>query len=273
MSEFRGSVTVITGAGSGIGRALAQQAAARGAKLALSDINAGGLAETVGTLPAGTEVKSYSLDVSRRDAVVAHAADVKRDFGAAHFLFNNAGATVIGTFEHLSIEEMEWQLGINLWGVIYGTKAFLPIMLAQREGCIVNISSVFGLVGFPLQSGYNIAKFGVRGLTECLWSELDGTGVRAVCVHPGGIRTNIERAGRRAAAAGEFEAIFEPMANELLVTPPEECAADIIAGVERGKRRILTGSKSSQFWWMSRLLPNRYPSLILADIRRRMARA
>ncbi len=111
----------------------------------------------------------------------AHADDVKRDFGTAHLVVNNAGATVVGTVEHLSIEEIEWQLGINLWGVIYGTKAFLPMMLAQREGCIVNISSVFGLVGFPLQSAYNISKFGVRGLTECLWSELDGhRGARSV---------------------------------------------------------------------------------------------
>ena len=105
---------------------------------------------------------------------------------------------------------IEWQLAINLWGVIYGTKAFLPMLLAQREGCIVNISSVFGLVGFPLQSAYNISKFGVRGLTECLWSELEGTGVRAVCVHPGGIRTNIDRAARRCAVLPAFWRIFSP---------------------------------------------------------------
>ena len=164
----------------------------------------------------------------------AHAEDVKRDFGTAHFVINNAGATVVGTIEHLSIEEIEWQLGINLWGVIYGTKAFLPMMLAQREGCIVNISSVFGLVGFPLQGAYNISKFGVRGLTECLWSELEGTGVRAVCVHPGGIRTNIEKAGRRCAASGAEEAALRRAGGQMLMTPPEECAADIIAGIERG---------------------------------------
>ena len=160
-------------------------------------------------------------------------------------MINNAGATVVGTVEHLTVDEIEWQLGINLWGVIYGTKAFLPMMLAQREGCIVNISSVFGLVGFPAQGAYNISKFGVRGLTECLWSELEGTGVRAVCVHPGGIKTNIEKAGRRCAAAGEEEARFSTLADKMLMTPPEDCAADIIAGVERGKRRIITGNKSS----------------------------
>jgi NAD(P)-dependent dehydrogenase (short-subunit alcohol dehydrogenase family) len=264
MSCFTEKVAVITGAGSGIGRSLALRLAGRGARLALSDINAAGLQETLAALPGGAEARGYALDVSNRAAVFAHADDVRRDFGTAHFVFNNAGATVVGTVAHLSIEEIEWQLGINLWGVIYGTKAFLPMMLAQREGCIVNISSVFGLVGFPLQSAYNISKFGVRGLTECLWSELDGTGVRAVCVHPGGIRTNIDKAGRRCAASGAEEAEFDGMAERMLVTPPEDCAADIVAGVERGRKRILTGSKSTTIYWLSRLLPNGYPAVLRA---------
>jgi len=264
MSSLTGKVVVITGAGSGIGRALAQQLATMGARLALSDIDSAGLAQTMNSLKADTDARGYPLDASNREAVFAHAEQVKRDFGTAHCVINNAGATVIGTIEHLKIEEIEWQLGINLWGVIYGTKAFLPMMLAQREGCIVNISSVFGLVGFPAQGAYNIAKFGVRGLTECLWSELEGTGVRAVCVHPGGIRTNIEKTGRRCAAAGEAESTFKGLADKLLVTPPEKCAADIIAGIESGKRRVITGHKSTSLWWLSRLLPNRYPAVLKA---------
>lgn len=262
MSMFAGKVAVITGAGSGIGRALAQQLAGKGARLALSDVNAQGLDETIRSLPGVTEVRGYALDVSNRQAVFAHADDVKRDFGTVHVVINNAGATVVGTVEHLTVEEIEWQLGINLWGVIYGTKAFLPMMLAQSEGCIVNISSVFGLAGYPAQGAYNISKFGVRGLTECLWSELEGTGVRAVCVHPGGIKTNIEKAGRRCAAAGEEEARFSMLADKLLKTPPEQCAADIIAGVERGKRRIITGHKSTSLYWLTRLMPNRYPAIL-----------
>ena len=262
MTQFSGKVAVVTGAGSGIGRALAQQLAAKGARLALSDVNAAGLAETMRSLPASSDARSYALDVSNRQAVFGHADDVRRDFGTAHFVVNNAGATVVGTVAHLTIEEIEWQLSINLWGVIYGTKAFLPTMLSQREGCIVNISSVFGMVGFPLQSAYNISKFGVRGLTECLWSELEGTGVRAVCVHPGGIKTNIEKAGRRCAASGAEEAEFDGMAEKMLLTPPEDCAADIIAGVERGRRRIVTGHKSTSLWWLSRLLPNAYPAVL-----------
>jgi len=262
MNGFKDKVVVITGAGSGIGRALAQRLAGKGARLALSDVNAKGLEETLGSLPAVTEARGYALDVSDRQAVFAHADTVKRDFRTAHCVINNAGATMIGTIEHMTVDEIDWQLGINLWGVIYGTKAFLPMMLAQSEGCIVNISSVFGLVGYPAQGAYNISKFGVRGLTECLWSELEGTGVRAVCVHPGGIKTNIEKAGRRCAAAGEEEARFSALADKLLQTSPDDCAADIIAGIEQGRKRIITGNRSTTLYWLSRLLPNAYPAIL-----------
>ncbi len=259
---FRDKVAVVTGAGSGIGRALSAQLGAAGARLALSDIDIAGLSETLRLLPAGVEARSYSLDVASREAVFAHADDVQRDFGAAHFVFNNAGATMIGTFEHLGVDEIEWQLAVNLWGVIYGSKAFLPMMLAQREGCIVNISSVFGLVGFPAQSAYAISKFGVRGLTECLWRELEGTGVRAVSVHPGGIKTNIERLGRRCRRSAEQEAVFSTLGEKLLTTPPEMCAADILNGVRRGKRRVITGHRSMSLFWLSRLMPNSYHSIV-----------
>lgn len=260
--SFKGKVAVVTGAGSGIGRALALQLAAAGARLALSDIDAAGLSQTMRLLPAGTEARGYGLDVSSREAVFAHAEDVRRDFGAAHFVFNNAGTSLVGTFEHLDMDEMDWQLGINLWGVIYGSKAFLPMMLAQREGCIVNISSIFGLIGYPAQSAYNISKFGVRGLTECLWRELEGTGVRAVSVHPGGIKTNIERAARRCRLAGEKEAGFSALAEKIMITPPEVCAADILNGVRRGKKRVLTGNQSMPLFWLSRLMPNSYHSVV-----------
>jgi NAD(P)-dependent dehydrogenase (short-subunit alcohol dehydrogenase family) len=261
-SHFKDKVAVVTGAGSGIGRALALQLAAGGARLALSDVDAAGLAQTMNLLAPGTEASAYKLDVSSREAMFAHADDVKRDFGATHFVFNNAGATLVGTFEHMDMDEMEWQLGINLWGVIYGSKAFLPMMLAQREGCIVNVSSIFGLIGFPAQSAYNISKFGVRGLTECLWRELEGTGVRALCVHPGGIKTNIERSGRRCRNAGAAEANFSELGAKLLVTPPETCAADILNGVRRGKKRVMTGNKSNALFWLARLMPNSYHSLV-----------
>lgn len=262
MNNAKNKVVVISGAASGIGRELALQLAQKGAKLALSDINAETLDETIKLLPAGVEAKAYIVDMSKREAVFAHAAEVARDFGTAHWVFNNAGATVVGTIEHLTIEEIEWQLNINLWGVIYGTKAFLPMLLAQREGVIVNISSIFGLIGFPAQGAYNIAKFGVRGLTECLWSELKGTGVSAVCVHPGGIKTNIGRTGRISDHAGEFEAEQAKKVGDWLITPPADCARDIIQGVEAGKSRIITGFRSSTVFWLARLLPNHYPLIL-----------
>jgi len=262
MSIFNNKVVVITGAGSGIGRALALDLAGRGARLALSDINQAGLTETLKLLPASCEARGYPLDAASCEAMFAHADEVKRDFGTAHVIINNAGATVVGTVANTSIDEYEWQLNLNLFGVLYGTKAFLPTFLEQREGWIVNISSIFGLVAFPAQSAYNMSKFAVRGLTECLWQELEGTGVQAVCVHPGGIRTNIEKSARRCKAAGELEEKFSALADAMLLTPPEQCAADILDGMERGKRRILTGNKSSTMFWLSRLLPNSYPRVL-----------
>lgn len=267
---FENKVVVVTGAGSGIGRELALQFADAGARLALSDINQQGLDQTLqmissrtsGTARAAGAVKGYIVDASSHDAVYAHAEDVKSDFGTAHYVINNAGATVFGTVEHTSIEEYKWQLDINIWGVLYGTKAFLPMMLQQKEGCIVNMSSVFGLLGFPTQSAYNMSKFAVRGLTECLWSELEGTGVRAVCVHPGGIKTNIEKSGRVCQAATEADRAFSASAAKLLKTPPEDCAADIIQGLRKGKNRIITGNKSTTMFWLGRLFPNSYPKLL-----------
>ncbi|MBV8665485.1 MAG: SDR family oxidoreductase [Burkholderiaceae bacterium] len=269
MNVFQGKVAVITGAGSGIGRQLAVQLAAQGARLAISDINESGLQQTVAMCRAAQsqcEVRSYKLDVSSREQVFAHAEDVKRDFGSVHYLFNNAGVTLVGTIEHSSIEEFEWQLGINLWGVIYGVKAFLPIMLAQRAGHIVNISSIFGMIGFPGQGAYNVSKFGVRGLTECLWSELEGTGVQATTVHPGGIRTEIGAKARMCKLADEQEHKMLPLVDRMLITPPEECAANILRGVAQGKRKIVTGHKATLVDWLSRLVPVNYGGFVKRDM-------
>lgn len=262
MKTFSDKVAVITGAGSGIGRALAIQLAADGARLALSDVNDTGLAETATQLTPGAVVRTYRLDVSSREAVFAHADQIRADFGTAHILFNNAGTNLFSTFEHQTIEEMRWLLDINLWGVIHGTKAFLPMMLAQREGCIVNLSSVFGLVGFPMHSAYNISKFGVRGLTESLWSELEGTGVEAVCVHPGGIKTGFEARSRMSGAAGAREAAMKAKAATLMVTTPADCAMAILTGIRQGKRRIVTGRHAKLLYWLPRILPAGYPRFL-----------
>jgi short-subunit dehydrogenase len=259
---FKNKVAVITGAGSGIGQALAVALAREGARLALSDIDEAGLARTQTLLPGTSEVRLYRLDVTDEHAVFAHADQVLADFGAAHLLFNNAGSALLGTFANQTLEEARWLVDLDLWSVVYCSKAFLPQMLAQSEGCIVNISSIAGLVGLPGLNTYNLVKFAVRGLTESLWSELEGTGVAAICVHPGGIKTNIERASRHCAQTGAIEQRMDEANQRALITPPERCAADILAGIRKGKRRILTGHRSSATDWLARLLPNRYPPLI-----------
>jgi NAD(P)-dependent dehydrogenase (short-subunit alcohol dehydrogenase family) len=262
--KFSGKVAVVTGAGSGIGRQLAIQLAERGCKLALSDVNMNGLAETVRLCPQGTEVRSYRLDVAKRDDMMAHADDVKRDFGTAHFIFNNAGVTVAATFDHMTLDEMQWLLDINLHGVLWGSKAFLPMMLAQREGHIVNISSIFGFIGYPAQSAYNIAKFGVRGLNECLWRELEGTGVKAVSVHPGGIQTDIAKSALMGKHAGQVERNMMAKTDKLLVTPAADCVRDILVGIERGRDRIVTGKLSSVAALLPRLFPRGYHRVLQA---------
>jgi NAD(P)-dependent dehydrogenase (short-subunit alcohol dehydrogenase family) len=258
---FKDKVVVITGAASGIGRALAVAMAAEGARLALADLNLRALEETVSLLPPGTSAQAYALDVSSRDAVFGFAENVQRDFGAAHVIVNNAGTATLATFEHVTLEEIEKVLAINLWGVIYGTKAFLPIMQKQREGCIVNISSVFGLVATPCSVAYTISKFGVRGLTETLWYELEGTGVRAVLVHPGGINTHISKAPE-AQFAGDYERRVAEGNLRQMTTAPADCARQIVEGLKRGDKRLLVGNGAKALHWISRLFPNSDVALV-----------
>jgi NAD(P)-dependent dehydrogenase (short-subunit alcohol dehydrogenase family) len=259
---FNRKVVAITGAASGIGQALAVQFARKGARLALSDISRKGLDETTAMLPKETEARPYLVDVGSRESVFHYADDVCRDFGAAHYVINNAGTSVIASFRNITIEEVEKVININLWGVIYGTKAFLPPILRQREGCIVNISSVFGLVATPGSVAYTISKFGVRGLTETLWQELEGTGVRAVLVHPGGINTNIPKNAQAAQVEGEFERRIMEANKKQRITPPADCARDIVAGLAAGKKRLLVGNGAKQLHLLSRLMPDGYGGVI-----------
>jgi NAD(P)-dependent dehydrogenase (short-subunit alcohol dehydrogenase family) len=259
---FKSQVAAITGASSGIGRALAVELAGRGARLALADIDGVALAQTLQMLPPETEARPYLLDVASQDAVFGFAADVHRDFGAIHYIVNNAGTGVVATVEHLTIAEIERVLNINLWGVIFGTKAFLPIMLAQKEGCIVNISSVFGLLATPCNAAYVMSKFAVRGLTETLWQELDGTGVRAVVVHPGGINTNIAKHTPRSQNEGEFERKLMAGMLRQMSTSPKECAVQIITGLESGKKRLVVGNGARTIHRISRLFPDSYGGLL-----------
>lgn len=269
IKSFENKVAVITGAGSGIGRSLAVGLAKKGCHLALSDINEKGLQETVALINApGIKVTTSKLDVANREAVYQHAEQVIADHGKANIIVNNAGVALGETIEDMSYENFEWLMNINFWGVVYGTKAFLPHIKATGEGQIVNISSVFGIIAVPTQAAYNAAKFAVRGFTECLREELeiDNCGVSATCVHPGGIKTGIAR-NSRVGKLGRYEAVaggknigdrFEKIAR----TTPDEAAAVIIDGIRRNKRRVLIGTDAYLIDSMQRFLPTGYQKIL-----------
>lgn len=199
MKSFKNKVAAVTGAGSGIGQAIAIALAKQGCHLALSDISEAGLAKTVELLtPYSVKVTTQKVDVAKRDEVATWAKAVVNEHGQVNLIFNNAGVAIGSTAEGVSYEDLEWLIGINFWGVVYGTKEFLPYLKQSGDGHIINISSMFGLTAQPTQSAYNASKFAVRGFTESLRQELDlqNAGVSATCVHPGGIRTNIAKAAR-----------------------------------------------------------------------------
>ena len=273
MKSFEDRVVVITGAASGIGRALACAFAREGAKLALADVDRKGLEETA-TLTGAADCLLATVDVADRAAVESFAADVRARFGVAHVVVNNAGVAVSETIADTRYEDFQWIMGINFWGVVHGTCAFLPLARAADEAVIVNVSSVFGLIAFPTQGAYNASKFAVRGFTEALRHECDGSNVRAVCVHPGGIRTNILRNARfysdafgasdHARSIEEFERIAR--------TTPERAARKIIDGIRKRKLRILIGPDAYLIDVVQRLLPARYMKVVSAVVARAATR-
>jgi NAD(P)-dependent dehydrogenase (short-subunit alcohol dehydrogenase family) len=278
MKSFKDKVAAITGAGSGIGRALAMGLAKEGAHLALSDINATTVEETAELVrPLGAHVTTKVLDVSKRPEVYAWADEVVRDHAKANLVFNNAGVAVGSMLEGVSYEDFEWIMGINFWGVVYGTKAFLPHLRAAGEGHIVNISSVFGLISVPGNGTYNASKFAVRGFTEALRQELDLTGgtVSCTCVHPGGIKTNIARDSRisdnlkgvlvkdLASGKRDFEKMF--------ITTADQAAATILRAVHKNQRRVLVGPDARAIDVFARLMPTAYQRFNVRMARRRVS--
>ena len=249
MKNFKNKVAAITGAASGMGRTLALDLAGRGCHLALSDVNAKGLAETAQlATKLGVKVTTAQVNVADRDQMYAWAAQVVRDHGKVNLIFNNAGVAVGATVETVKPEDFEGIMGINFWGVVWGTQAFLPHLKASGEGHVVNTSSLFGLLAVPTQGTYNASKFAVRGLTEALRQELDmeQCGVSATCVHPGGIRTNIAMAARidpamAALGGGDVEAARKRFDKLLNTTTAESAARQILRAVERNQRRVLVG--------------------------------
>ena len=271
--EVDGRTAYVSGAASGIGRAVALRLAAHGCPVAIVDQDEDGLGSTA-ELIAGP-VLARTLDVRDRSAQMAFAAEVAQWAPAPlGMVFNNAGVATSQGIADGSVEDDEWVLAINLGGVLHGTRAFLPILLQQNSGVIVNTSSVFGLVAMPFQSAYCTSKFAVRGFTESLRHELRGTGVRAVTVHPGGVKTNIARNARyhghptrpglsHEEAARQFDAIAR--------TTPERAAEIIHHGVTAGRSRVLVGPDAYMFDALARLAPTRYYD-VLAMLDRVVAR-
>ena len=268
MREFRGRVAAITGAGSGIGRALAYALARRGADLALSDIDDEGLAETVATCEGfGVKITSAHLDVAVRDSVYSWADHVVAEHGRVNLVINNAGVALGATVESMSYEDFEWLMNINFWGVVYGSKAFLPALKQSGEGHIVNISSVFGLISVPTQSAYNAAKFAVRGFSDTLRMELEmeRAAVSVTTIHPGGIKTNIARNARmdasvRDPARDPNTAIRD--VERAFITSPEKAAEQILVAVRRDRRRALIGPDAKVIDLVSRLPAVLYQSVL-----------
>jgi NAD(P)-dependent dehydrogenase (short-subunit alcohol dehydrogenase family) len=275
VKDFAGRVAAITGAGSGIGRALSIELARRGCHLAVSDVDETGLAETVALCERpGLRVTPATLDVSDRDAVFAWADYVVEQHGSVDLVVNNAGVAFGASAMAQSIDDFEWLMNINFWGVVHGTQAFLPHLdHADRGGHIVNISSVFGLVSIPSQSAYNASKFGVRGFTDALRMELeiDGSKVSCTTIHPGGIKTNIARNARTdesVAIGGGTQADFAADFDKLAMTTPDKAARQILKAVERNRRRALIGPDAKVFDLVSRLPAGLYQRVLVRQARR-----
>lgn len=274
MEHFDGRVAAITGAASGIGRALAVELAGRGCHVAIADIDEAGLEDTAARARAqAVDVSTWTVDVADRDAVHTWADKVAAEHGQVNLVVNNAGVALTATVDGMDYEDLDWLIGVNFWGVVHGTKAFLPHLKASGDGHVVNVSSVFGLIGIPSQSAYNAAKFAVRGFTESLRIELDiqDCGVSATTVHPGGIKTNIARnarIGQDIHLLGLDPETAHLDVEKLFFTSPERAAKVIVAGVEKNRRRVLIGPDARIFSLLGKLPPSAYQGIIARGSRR-----
>lgn len=269
--EFKQKVAVITGAGSGIGRALALALARKGCHLALSDINQEALKETAMLIEQNTklvgsaiQIHTQVLDVSHEKAFLDFKKSVQQAFSQVDFVFNNAGVSLIQPAHLLKTDDLEWILRINFWGVVYGTQAFLPEMIKSNSGTIVNISSLFGLLGWPNNAAYCASKFAVRGFTEALRLDLFGTNVKMVTVHPGGVRTHIVEKARFTQSAEQTNSAenLQRQFSKVARTSADQAAEDILKGLKKNRMRILIGKDAKALDLLQRLFPERYVSLL-----------
>ncbi len=261
MKIAQGTVAVITGAGSGIGRALALALAREGCALALADKDASSVANTAADAKkagAGT-VSTHAVDVADLAAMTRFRDEVKQAHGRVQLLINNAGVALGGEFEEVSLDDMRWLMEINFWGVVAGTRLFLPLLRAERQAHIVNLSSIFGIMAVAGQTAYAASKFAVRGFSEALRHELGGSGIRVTTVHPGGVKTNIARNARMPARfdPGRREKMLKRF-DALARTTPARAAERIIAGIKRDRGRIIIGPDAWAMAALASLLPVRY---------------
>jgi NADP-dependent 3-hydroxy acid dehydrogenase YdfG len=272
MQGFAGKVAVVTGAGSGIGQELAVELARSGAKLAISDINTEGLARTEQRLKAiGAPVKADQLDVSERKAFLLYAEQVNDHFGKVNQVYNNAGVAFVGDIETSQFKEIERVMDIDFWGVVNGTKAFLPHLIASRDGHVINVSSALGLFSVPGGAAYSSAKFAVRGFTEALHQEmaLAGHPVKVTTVFPGGIKTPFVRNATAAEALGDIDLVrnFE---KRLWSTSPRKAAQVILNGVRKNRARVLIGPDMKLFDLLVRITGSSYQRVVPAVLGRFM---
>ena len=274
MEGFAGKVAVVTGAGSGIGQALALELGRSGAKLAISDVDTEGLAQTETQLKAiGAQVKADRLDVTEREAFLAYADAVAEHFGKVNQIYNNAGIAFSGDIEVSQFKDIERVMDVDFWGVVNGTKAFLPHLIASGDGHVINVSSLFGLMAVPGQAAYNSAKFAVRGFTEALRQEmvLAGHPVGVTTVHPGGIKTAIARNATAAEGldANDLAKMFD---KRLARTSPKRAAEIILEAVRKNKARVLVGADAKALDLLVRLTGSGYQRIVGLSMSRVMPR-
>lgn len=274
MKQLKNKVVVITGAGSGIGRALALQFSKESCHLAINDFNEAALDETISLLnkSESRKVVKAVFDVSDKTAFKAFANKVESEYGQVDVMINNAGVALGKiSIDKIELEDFEWLMGINFWGMVYGSKFFLPLLKKQKEAALLNVSSIFGFAGIAYQGAYCSSKFAIRGFTESLMQEsmIDFPNVTIHSIHPGGIKTNIAAESKN--IDPEMDEAEEKKVREnfekMLVTAPSSIAEHIIDCIRKKKKRIVFGHRAKGIDWLTRMFPQRYHKMIVNEIK------